>query len=228
MPLEVKGGGVKIVEVDKVVIVKVPQTLVTSFPFTINAPPGAGLYFWGYPAGVQAVDKNDKLEITSAPKGMLSVSVKAIGAKLDKDGKFLGFEVKFGSVEIAVGEVTPPTPPDPGPKPPVPPGPVTGLRVILAWDKSAKQDQIDMLYSPKVADYLNAKCKDGPKGWRLWDKDTVVHDSSPVFKGIWDAVKPNLAAGKTWVVIATDQKVEYFPLPATEAALLDLLRKYGG
>jgi hypothetical protein len=106
VPLEVKGTGVRAV------------ILVTAFPFTINAPSGSALYFWQFPASVTAVDKGETLEVLSAPKGTVVVSVKAVTA--DWDAK--KFITKFGQVTFAVGEVPGPGP-DPGPGPGPGPGP---------------------------------------------------------------------------------------------------------
>lgn len=132
IPLDIRGGDVKVVKVDKVIVVKVDLTVVSSTPFTISAPPGAGLYFWTLPAGVSGTDKGDTYEIASAPSGQITISVKAIAPNLDKDGRFTGFKTEFGSVTFAMGGVPAPpvvppvTPPDipPDVPPIVPPPPV--------------------------------------------------------------------------------------------------------
>lgn len=137
--LKVDGAGVKVVQVDRQVIVKQDVTLVASFPFTVSAPEGNGLYFWSYPPTVTAADLGDRLEITAAPKGELTVSVKVVAPKLDKEGRFLGFETKLGRVTFLVGDV-------PAPVPPTPPEPADPLfaKLKAAWaleaDKAKRSD----------------------------------------------------------------------------------------
>lgn len=112
--LEIKGGDVKVVKVDKVITIKTDLTIVSSFPFTVQAPAGAAFYFWQFPSGVVATDKGDVLEVTAAPNGPTTVSVKLVAA--DWDAK--KFITQFGAVSFAVGGVPdppePPTPPDDG------------------------------------------------------------------------------------------------------------------
>jgi hypothetical protein len=149
VPLRVDGA--KVVQVDRQVIVKVDVTVVDRLPFSVQAPAGAGLYFWSYPAGIVATDKGDRLEVTAAAKGETTVGVKMISADVDKDGKFRGFLTKFGSVTFTVGDVPqpkPPTPPEPKPEP----EPTDPLYQPLkaAWLKEAdkaKRDTLAEVYS---------------------------------------------------------------------------------
>jgi hypothetical protein len=101
VPLTVHGGDVKIVRIDQITIVKVKRTVVTSFPFTVDATPGGDFYFWTCPAGVVAVDKGESLEITEAPKGDLTISIKVISA----DWENKKFITKVGSLTFSVGDV---------------------------------------------------------------------------------------------------------------------------
>lgn len=232
--LKIDGAGVRDVErvvmVPKVVVIKTVQ----SFPFTVTAPPGAGLYFWTYPPLLPVVDRNDSLEITSAPQGDLSISVKAIYVDLDKDGRFIGFKTKFYSAKVMIGEVPPgPLPPDPkppDPKPPVPPGPVTGLRVLFITETADESKypggKIAAMYSAKVKEYLDAKCKGGATGWRRFDKDQDVSKLPEPWPKIWEAIKPQIGT-LPQVAIITDQSGEIFPVPASVDEMLALLKKYG-
>jgi hypothetical protein len=149
--LKVEGAGVKVVKVDRVITVQEDRTLVTSFPFTVQAVPGAGLYFWQVPAGVTSTDLNDRLEITAAPKGELTVSVKVVSPKLDKDGRFLGFVTQLGRVTFLVGDVPPgPNPKPPEPKPDVEPTDPLYQPLKAAWLKEAdrlKRDTLAEVYS---------------------------------------------------------------------------------
>jgi hypothetical protein len=142
VPLSVQGG--KVVKVDKVITIQVDATVIDKFPFTVSAPAGGGLHFWQYPAGVAATDKGDKLEVTAAPKGELTISVKLITADWDKKQ----FVTKFGSVTVCVGEVKPPKPPEP--KPDVEPTDPLYQPLKAAWLKEvdrAKRDTLAEVYS---------------------------------------------------------------------------------
>lgn len=114
--LGLKGEGVKTVKVDKTVIIKVDAIVVSSFPFTVEAPANAGLYFWTYSAGVTASDEGDKLRVTAAPNGPLTISVKAFSAYLDMDGKTIKYKNQFGSASFTVSTEEPPEPKKPPPE----------------------------------------------------------------------------------------------------------------
>lgn len=232
------------VETTEVKIIKIVKPLdpakevVTSFPITIHAPAGAGLYFWSYPPGVQAIDKNDALQITAAPKGKLTVGVKAIAAKLDKDGKFIGFDTRLGQVSMDVGEVTPPKPPDPGPKPPDPPTPTPapinadGLHVMIIFETEDKAKlppgQFDIIYGLEMRTWLKANCAADPqtgdqKAYWIVDKDESL---SQLDKKWQDAAKrPRQEI--PWLIISNRGKGGYEgPLPADAGAAIKLMEKY--
>lgn len=126
-----------------------------------------------------------------------------------------------------------PSPTPTPPKPPEPPPPVmTGLRVLFVYETEAKltREQLNTLHSTAIAGYLNAKCSKDSKGrsdWRRWDDDVDTSKESDVWKGLWLIIKPKLVTLPA-VVVVTDQKTEVFPLPATEAETLALLKKVGG
>lgn len=150
VPLKLDGK-VETVTVKKVIttFIDEPHTVIQAFPVTIHAPAGAGLYFWTVPLGVTSIDKGDALDITAAPKGPLTISVKAISAKLDKDGKFLGFATTFGALTVDVGAVIPPAPPPvpPVPPPPVPPEPSDPFKKALfdAYQNDSGKDKLASL-----------------------------------------------------------------------------------
>lgn len=234
VPLEVKGDTIK-VQVDKIVVVKEDRLLVKSLPFTVSAPPGAGLYFWQFPGGVQALDRGDRLEVIGAPKGPLAISVKLISADLDKDGRFKGFITKFGSVQFDVGEVVPPkppTPPDP-PKPPEPPpnpAPITepGFRVMVIYETQQLTPGLNAIIKSKALwDYLDATCaKDGSTpARRFYDKD--VPPGTDSFKWEQEAfARPRKSV--PWLIVSNGVSGFEGPLPATVEATLELLKKFGG
>ena len=241
--LKLDGDGVKVVKVDKVIVVKEDRTVVDSFPFTVAADPGAGLYFWTFPVGVQAADQGDKIQVTSAPKGSLTISVKLISADLDKDGKFKGFVTRFGSVTFDVGGVTPPVPPpvppDPKPpdppKPPEPPAPIplSGLRALIVYETSdimnMPAQQALIITSTELQLYMNgkgAKDSDGKTAaFRKLDKDTPLAATEQQW--VKDAMKRPRQPGP-WIIVSNGATGFEGPLPPTIGETLLLLRKYGG
>ena len=238
--LEIKGGDVKIVEVDRVIVVKDKRQVVTTFPFSLNVPKGEALYFWSFPPTVKAVDRGDSLEITSAPKGDLTISVKGVSAKLDNEGRFIGFITKTGSLFFSVGEVKPgpgPEPdPDPDPKPdpdPPPPTPTGGLTVLISYESADKgkypSTQTAIFTSVPVREYLKAKCVVDPaasdnKAYRIWDKDETGKGDAKIWQDL--AARPR--ATLPWIYISNGKAVYEGPLPLTPDATIELLKKYGG
>lgn len=101
--LLVKGEGVKTVVV------------VSKLPFTVEGPKGASWYVWLHPSAVKATDRGDSLEVTSAPKGELTVTLKAVTVDF-KGQKVIPFTA---SVTVQVGDAPKP-PPGPDPQPPDP------------------------------------------------------------------------------------------------------------
>lgn len=239
VPLEIKGGGSKVVQVDRTVIVKVDVMVVNSFPFTINAPMGQGLYFWQVPQGISYNDRNDRLEVTNAPKGEVTVGVKMIAANVDEDGRFKGFKTNFGSVTFYVGEVkppSPPTPPDP-PKPPDPPIPTPPkeFRVLVIYESSQKLTgtQSAILGAKEFRDYLNSKTvKDerGQPSWRIYDKDlaTKMEKELPLWQAAVKKAFDDAKGVYPWLMIGDGVNGVGTPLPQTLAETMALLKKYGG
>jgi hypothetical protein len=229
--LEVKGPGVAVVKVDRQVVVKVDVTLVSSLPFTVTAPAGAGLYFWTYPPAVTAQDRGDSLVVTAAPRGELQVGVKMISADVDKDGKFKGFLTRFGQVTFVVGEVPGPGPPDPGPKPDPKPLPVAGLRVLIVEESADRPKlpaaQQSVILGKTVRDWLDAHCADWPEGkikdWGIFDKDADLSGYSKPLQEMMRRPRTSLP----WLVIRGDSGIAYEgPLPPDVPAALNLLGKY--
>lgn len=174
------------------------------------------------------VEKGDNgwLLFTGMPGKYL---ITATAGKVDKDG---GLVLDEGEYEVTIGGDVPPIPPGPVPPNPVPPVPpvVTGLRALIVWESSANhtKEQLNILNSTKVRDYLNKKCKDGKQGWRMYDKDVKVSDKeSEVFKALWNDVKDKIST-LPCIVLVSDQKAEINQLPPTENDTLALLEKWGG
>ena len=234
IPLEVLGGDVKKVKVDKVVVIKEDRTVVSSFPFTIAAPPGAGLYFWTIPPGVNAADRGDKLLVEAAPKGSLTISVKSINANLDKDGKFLGFLTKFGAVTFDVGGVVPPVPPpdppkpDPIPTPDIAPYPSPGLTALIIYESAEETPSLSNLMS---GDLLNSYMltKGIKNGFMKFDKDLADFSKlDPWVAAAWKVKRDSLP----WLVVSNGKTGYSGPVPMDGKGFsadktLDILKKHG-
>ena len=132
-------------------------------------------------------------------------------------------------VDAGEGPQPPPKPIDP----PVPNAPIAGdgFKVLIVFEATQAQQlpagQQSAIYGKATRDYLNSKCPVGPDGktkeWRIYDKDTVMDDESKVWQ---DAMKrPRTAI--PWIVISDGKTGFEGPLPATEAAITELLTKYG-
>lgn len=233
--LSIKGDGVTVVKVDKVIVVKEDLTVVKSFPFTVTAPTGAGLYFWTYPAGVQAADKGDVLEVVNAPKGSITISVKSISAKLDKDGKFIGFDTKFGSVSFAIGDV--PTPPGPDPKPdpkpdPVKPAPIplVGFRVLIIEETAQRTKltpgQFNFMFGKASRDWLDTitTVETGQPGYRIYDKDATGSNDTQAWPR--EALKRPRGSELPWIIISNGVTGFEGPMPAGESDIKALVQKH--
>lgn len=218
VPLEVKGNGVKSI------------VTVSAFPFTVNAPPGAALYFWTYPTGVIAIDKGETLEIQVAPKGALTINVKT----LLPDWESKKFSTKFGSVNVMIGEGgSVPIPPDPNPKPPVPdpkPQPISAPWVLMVYESADiaryPSSQVSVLYGKTVRDYLNSICpyeSDGKtRSWRVWDKDQPIENES---KG-WQFMMNRPRATLPWISVGDGTRIAYEgPLPLTPQDTISTIKK---
>lgn len=119
-------------------------------------------------------------------------------------------------------DVPPPSPVDP-----------SQLRVIMVFEsgKAYDKETTNILFSTKIVEYLNAKCvKDaaGRPSWRKWPKGTTVVDSEPEpLRSLWNQYLPRMGT-LPQIVISAGTTAEIYPLPATEQATLDLLKKIGG
>lgn len=240
--LTIKGGDVKIVKVDQVTIVKVDRTVVTTFPFSIVAPPDEGFYDWILPAGVQGIDKGEAFDVSSAPKGDLTIRVKIRSAVL-ADGK-IKYLTRFGTYSFSVGDVGPPTPPvpppTPTPTPPVPPAPtptpapipVAGKRVIIIYKDlgngrtSMTAAQENQVYGAELTAYLNSHTTkvDGTSEFRIWPTNINLKNASDVWKNVM--ARPRTS--DSWIVISDGDRNKGYegPLPDGEGAILLLCKTW--
>src|SRR5688572_2845732 len=69
-------GDTGTVEVERQVVVKEKLQLIKSLPFALNTAAGGFAYSWDVPATWKTAVKEHVLEVTAAPKGIVTVSVK--------------------------------------------------------------------------------------------------------------------------------------------------------
>lgn len=227
--LSLKGDGVKVVKVDKVIIVKEDATVIQSFPFTITAPDGAGLYFWTFPSTLQAIDKGNVLEVSGGAKGTITVSSKSIYPDVDKDGKFKGFVTKFASIAFTIGDVPAPVPP--GPTPPVPPEPIPvpvaqKIRIVVI-EETADATGARAAFFKDTA--LKARMDAKGHLLRVMDKDLIDETGT---QPAWAKAYIDRAAGRLPFIILTDMQGKLLaeqPIAGmTPDAVIQLLAKWGG
>lgn len=183
-----------------------------------------GSFLWQTPKGTETEAIGDTLYVW-APPG----SYKVVLTYIDFDAK----KAEQAEIEFTVGDGPTPDPgptPGPGPKPPDPkPEPVTSRRALIMVESlaNAPKEELVTLNSLKVRDYLDKKCTDGRKGWRKWDQHVPKDKDNAVLVQLWEDCKGKV--GKLPVLILTqNNKADVYPLPATEAATLELLKKWGG
>jgi hypothetical protein len=129
--------------------------VVAKLPATIAAPPGAAFYAWSVPASVTFTDNFDKIEVTAAPAGDLTIVVKTV--VVDFDAKKV--VVKQGRVTVSVGGVKPPGPPDP-------PGPTTKPAWVVVIEETAERTEATGRLLGDLPGWQALGVS-----WRFYDKD---------------------------------------------------------
>lgn len=147
VPLEISGPGVRVVKVDRVIVVKEDRT-VAKGEFMLKAPEGGALYSWDYPDGFKVQKRANVLKVLSAPNGSAMVSVEWVEIDF-KAGKIHN---RFGSASFDVGE--PNDDPDPKPETAL----VKELRAALAKEP---QDRSALSNLAKICLNAKATAKDG-------------------------------------------------------------------
>jgi hypothetical protein len=140
----------------------------------------------------------------------------------------------LGGWLLLTGEQDPVPNPDPVfPVNPDPPGPApiaeVGNRVLIVYESSAlstypaKQGLI--MRSGTFRDYLDANCTPGPDGgpeYRIWDQDTDLTNVPQTWQDAMKLERKSLP----WLIASNGTTGITVALPATEAATIELLRKY--
>jgi len=133
---------------------------------------------------------------------------------------------------VVVGTVKPIDPPaPPGPTPTPTPATVGNLRVLFLYETSANltAEQLATMNSPDIRGYLNAKTlKDGNSAYRYWDRNIDISEETPGWQSAYTAAKAMTITSPRVLFFAGTAFVKSEPLPPTEAATLELLKKYGG
>lgn len=148
---------------------------------------------------------------------------------------------------VVVVGVPPPVPPGPGPgpnppdpKPPTPPDPApipaAGLSALIVYESETlsalPRPQLEILNATgpgSVREYLTTHCIKGPDGrtpeCRFLDKDASTAGESKFWQ---DALALKRGPELPWLMVTNGKAGYSGPLPATPAATLDILKKYGG
>lgn len=138
---------------------------------------------------------------------------------------------------------SPPVPPTPQPEPPPPvPQPQKLTAVVIEESSQRTPAQANVLLSPAVAAYVAA----GQHRWYVFDQDAAkagavtqcgpggcravpVAKLDPAFAPFFDAARGKQLPRLVIAAQGTGGKIlAEIPLPATSAAVLDALKKYGG
>lgn len=221
--ISVSGDGVRVVKVDKVIVIKEDATVAQSFPVYFEAPKGGILYAWSVPQGVTFTKASNKLTVNSAPKGLLTVGVD--WAIIDFDKKTI--DSKSATASVTVGDVPNPKPdPKPDSSAPIP---LAGYRVLFIEESADRAqltiDQFNAMRGAAAVTWLDANTvKEGNQpGWRVADKDAGF--TSEVGQHWRDALKrPRLSV--PWVIISNGVTGFEGPLPKTKSEIDALLQKY--
>lgn len=140
-------------------------------------------------------------------------------------------------VKIGAAPQPPPVdPPAPDPKPPEPkppePTPQPGKLRVLIVEETADRGKMppaqqEILFSLAIRTYIKTACSkhsDGTPDFRLYDDDTDVGKDLPWLQSAMKEPRNSLP----WIVLSNGSTGYSGPLPADEAATLELLKKYGG
>lgn len=131
-----------------------------------------------------------------------------------------------------------PTPPDIVPDPPTPvPNPdavPTGIRVLLLYNENATREQLNVVNSIKVYQWMVANCTktdNGGLGWRRWDitsvRQTGVANESEVWQKLWKVVDP-ATTQDNMIYITVGNKVYHKPITTVKDALTFLQQTKDG
>lgn len=191
------------------------------------------------PIGMDAtpdISATDRADITVfvAPPGKYLVR-----ELINRDGKKTVNKATVHIVPIAPdpGPGPAPPPPGPGPEPPPPDPPKPAeLRVLLLYETAATYptQQMTALHSTAITDYLNKHCVRNTAGqpqWRKWDDDYTdeqMRFESEEWRKAYAKAKADSKGTLPWLLVDNGSTLISEPFPASETALMSVLKKYGG
>jgi hypothetical protein len=171
----------------------------------------------------------------TAELGLLDDGTSLVVFKANQPGWYTVLAVAsvddIGWCPIQVGNAPPPpVPPIPPPPPPPQPGP---LLAVLIYEQDPATTNLTMeqraiLTDLNVRKYLDSHSQkiDGHPAYRFLDKDADVAHLAPALRSLFDA---GVSSDKTpWLILENASGRYEGPWPADAAAMLELLRKYGG
>lgn len=128
-------------------------------------------------------------------------------------------------------EPAPPTPvvePKVDPEPVIEPSPISVLIVEETADRGLPANRAwePVLGSIQIRQYLDSHCitKDGRPTWRWLDQDADMSDADQFWQDAMKLPRTSLP----WIAISNGKSGVSGPLPTSEDATLELLRKWGG
>jgi len=102
---------------------------------------------------------------------------------------------------------------------------VSGTKVLIVYESDANnsRETLNTLNSTELLSLLNSKAE-----WRKWDKTSIdasgLEDEEREWREIW--AKTSTALGQLpKIVIVRDGKAGIHPLPSTEAAAIEFIKK---
>lgn len=143
-------------------------------------------------------------------------------------------------VEVVVDGIAPaptpvPTPtPSPAPSPAPTPAPTADkLRVLFLFESSGSglsRGQAVVLSSPKVEEYLSAKCvkENDLPAWRRWDKDIDASRESDEWQTALRLAKADPTPVPKIAIFNGVTLLKAAPIPANETAAIEMLQAIGG
>lgn len=154
-----------------------------------------------------------------------------------KDVQYKALEVDDGT-----GPRPPPKPdviPEPKPKPDVVPDGSQDLRVVFVYadEKLRTKEQLNIMNSTKLVEYLNKNCvkgSDSLPSWRKWDWSIVSKPDGlkyeiPVMQQLWSDVKAKVTLDDLpQVVIVVGQKATPYAWVGTEQGMIDFIKEKSG
>lgn len=206
--------------------------LLTEMPATVEAQPGATVYFWQVPAGVEIVNKVQHVLTFKAPDGRYAIVCTAV--TVDFDNKKIDTAEYVGS--FGVGKQPDDDDGEEDEEDSKAPFPAPGLTVMIVREAGDRitEAQRAIYTSVPIARYCRDKCHKygGRPGYRILDDDKSALDLAnlhSVLREAYGVVRDESRQGGSLplIGISNGQTGYLGPLPATAAETLELIKRYG-